>query len=303
MNDENKDQLNAEENESLAVDQMSDGLLPGQADDKVDAQEPVADESLEKAKKYGYKTKEQWVQEGRDPNKYKSPDEFLKFGETYDIVKSLKTELSHIRQELAETKKRKAEEAVRQARIELEKQLHQAKLTGDINTVEQLAQQRAQIEVQHQQQVAADAMQEQAKINMQFVERNKHWYNDSRPDLQEEAKVRANRILSEVPNISYAAAAMQVENEMKWAHPEINVPVAVPRTDTSPSRSNVNKTMMDSNPGKYDETRLLKSLTPDQVAEFNAVKAVVEGLNERHPNPRHKTTYTVKEYLDFANKK
>lgn len=292
MNENEKDdQLHAETEPSLDMNIQDNGV------ETVEEQQEPVSEVLQEVKKFGYKTKEEWIAEGRDPAKFKSPEDFKKFGETYDLVQSLKSELREIRnenKELLEYQKRQAEVAVKQARAELEKQMQLARQAGDVNQIEHLAEQKVRMEEMQRQEAAARVMQTQAQVNMQFVERNKHWYNESRPELQAEAQERATRIFRDNPSISYEAAAMQVESEMKWAHPEINVqPSHQPSAHISANKSNINKSAAELG-APNSETRELKSLTPDQRAEYLSVKKILES------NPKIK--YTVQDYLKAEEK-
>lgn len=284
--DQEKDNHQTQDDEaSLDLNTRDNELLDQEIPQEEEAVQ--VDETTEKAKKFGYKTKEQWEAEGKDPAKYKSPEQFVKYGEEYDLMNKIKSELSEVKtqnKELLEQYKRNAEEAVRKARIELENQLQIARQNKDVNAVEQLSIARAQYDNTQRQSLAEKAAREQADVNSKFMERNAHWFNDSRPDLQAEARQLGEQVFKDFPTIGFAEAANKVEERMKWNHPEIATPKPKAPMHIPSSQSNINKSAVGS-----QDTASLKSLTPEQQVEYKTVKALVE------TNPKIK--YTVQDYI------
>lgn len=259
-------------------------------------------EIVEEAKKFGHLDKDAWIAAGKDPNKWKSPDEFVQYGRQYKEFKDFISELKRQNAEqaskidlLIEDRKKSALESVQEARKQLEQQLKFAKDTGDIGAVEQLAQKQAQL-AQHQQQVEAQRrIDEINHIDRIFMERNSSWFNDARPDLKEKCKIVSQQIQAWYPGIPYAELAQRTEAQMRLEHPEINTMTStapLARPTVSMSNSNINKSVAGT--GASDEERLYKSLTPEERAEFNVVK-------NQLANSKLKIKFTIQDYINQSN--
>jgi len=300
------------QNNNEPTDETNNLITPEMTEDSTESLSPEIEsteeqqsppEVLDKAKKYGYKTKEQWVAEGKDPNKFKSPEEFTKFGDNWDALQSLRSELKAMRNEnasLIEYQKRAAENAVRIAREELAMKLQYAKQNGNVQAVENLTKQQVEMDIEVKQQAMDQIKRAQDDVNAQFIERNSYWYNDNHPDLQNEAQQRATRIFSVNPGISYEACALQVEQEMKWSHPDLGSArqVAKAPTHIPASRSNMNKA------NAVPETGM-RNLTPDQQEEYKEMKTVFERnhINDKARPGVPKYQYTVADYIKASTPK
>lgn len=293
MSNENEQQLNTEDTEALSTNDESNLLVDQQQEEIQQEQHVQTPEELEKAKKYGYiDNKEDWIKAGKDPEKFKDPKQFNEFGENYG--KSLKNELNELRKELHAERIRNTEESIRVAKAELERQLSYAKQNNDINAVENLARQQMELQNKQYQTNQEKVMQEQARANMDFVERNGHWFNDANPDLRIEATKIADEVfLRYQNNISYSDAAILVEGEMKRRHPEIVRNTNIPNPVISSNRSNINKSSIGSNTS--DDARGYKSLSAKQQQEYKIMKETFEKL---YPEDK----YTVNDYLDADSK-
>lgn len=283
MNNEEQKPFEAESEKSLDMnlkDEDSNNIVN-------DVQEQT--EEVEKAKQYGYiDSIEEWTKLGKDPKKFKKASEFNKFGEDY--AKSIKHELSQLRYELEQERKRNIEDSVRQAKQELANQLQIARAQNNHQAIEQLARESANLEAKHQQQQAQQLQLEQAEVNSKFIERNAHWYNDANPDLKDRAGQYAKEILARNPSISLYAAAMEVENRMKWEYPDRTTKLNnIPPPHISSSKSNINKSIATTDDGKA-----YKALSGDQKLEFDTMKLMMEKHGIKN--------YTVQDYLDADNK-
>lgn len=266
----------------------------GITEDSSEAEEPQENTEQE-AKKFGHLSKEDWIAQGRDPAKYKSPEEFVKYGNDYkevkDLIKSLKEENKTYTKQidiLVDAHKRSAESSVAQAKLELENQLKIAKEYGDVAAVERLTEQKIVNNIQAEQLQQQQLNDEKKKVDEIFVSRNKHWFNDSHLDLVEESKNISKEISSYYPNLSYAEHVRRIEERMKFEHPDL---VAVKETTSEPhigaTASGMAKSTANSSAGNNEE-RAFKALSPAQRAEFNTVRKLVE----RIPGVK----YTVSEY-------
>src|SRR6185437_1189387 len=271
------------------------------------AQEPVVQEVvqvdpyLEEAKKYGYKTKEELEAEGKSVKHLKSPQEFVEYGKSYSELQAIRAENAKIKAALEESlsyQRQQAEQAVKQAKYQLEAELQQAKIRGDVVEVEKLVQQKAGIEIKEQQnsiqQRAQQKAIEEAEANAAFIKNNNHWFNDSHPQLQSEAKRIGQEIFLKYPDLSYNDAASMVEHHMNRLYPETRPLDNTPATQISNTKSTYNKASYESTAAGGEE-RALKSLTPEQRSEYERVKSVML-------NPEVKKNYTVEKYLEAFNK-
>ena len=293
---DNNEQVNAEEDKSLNMNLVDEDSNNEPITPEV-SQEPAqeVDPYLEEATQYGYDPNYQ------GPNK-KSTKEFVQYGKNYqkESIKAIKDKLSKIEQqnqELIEERKRNALEAVRMAKDQLTQQMIQAKAHGDTTAVENLTVRKLQLEQQERAKIAERLARDEADANAQFVQRNSHWFNDSRPELKAEAVQLGQEVFKDMPNLSYAEAALRVENMMKWKHPEISVPQNVAPMHIPVNQSNVNKSVAQSSVNTND----IRSLTPDQQAEYKAAKAIVERGNERRTD-KQRISYTVSDYVKAINK-
>src|SRR5690348_11829111 len=97
MSDEREDQeLSNELDQELEQEEITSETT----EDSSEVQQEE-DPELGKAKQYGYLTKEQYIAKHGSEEGYKSPQEFNKFGESYEMIKSIKTKLDKTAQENA----------------------------------------------------------------------------------------------------------------------------------------------------------------------------------------------------------
>lgn len=295
MKDEIDQLFDDKENNQPMLD-MAPEILEEPALDQA-PQEQQIDSSEEKAKKYGHLSKEEWEAQGRDPNKWKSPEQFNKFGEEYsevkDMLKSYREQISKMStqiESLTDFNKRSAEEAVRQAREGLEQQIRQAKEFNDVVAIEQLTRQKTQMEFQEQQQKQQQEATARQEIDMGFLQRNSHWFNNENPQLVQKAQQVANEIAQYYPNINYAEQVRRIEERMKFEHPELsgNAPAQRP---IQQSRSAVNKSSIQQNTSGSDQ-QLYRNLSNDDKMEYQEVKKMLDA---------RKIPYTVSEFIQSKN--
>ncbi len=303
MNEENNsklEELKATVKDSSEVEDTESELE--NALERESEQEPEKDGYVEttevdkKAKTFGHVSKEDWERQGRDPNKWKSPEQFVEFGDSYSKLKphieTLKKEISKrdaaldtIIEHINEVKQK---EYLR-GKAEVEARLQQAKEMGDINAVENLTRHKTELEYQEQRTQQSTKLQQQQQAEAAFIERNRHWYNEQHIDLVQRAQQAAVEIQSFYPNSSYEEVTKKVEARMRFEYPDlVENGRNVSRPNVPQSRSNVTKSAMESMPDNDD--RIYRTLSADQKAEYNHVKRLVE----RVPGIK----YSLKEFVE-----
>lgn len=284
------------------------GHLEDELQKELDAEGVVSEEATtedssaeSEAKKFGHLSKEEWEAQGRDPSKYKSEEEFVKYGNEYkevkDLIKSLKEENKTYSKQidiLVDAHKRTAETAVQQARRELEAQLSAAKEYGDVASVEKLTQQKVTLDLQAAATQEKLLLDERTRIDQTFLDRNKHWFNQANPEMISKSQEVSNEIKQYYPNLSYAEHVRRIEERMKFEHPEIVIKEGNAAPHIRSSNSGVAKSTANSSTAGNSEERLLKGLSATERAEYNTVRKLVEKI------PGIK--YTVSEYVT-QNKK
>jgi hypothetical protein len=285
------DESNLDKEDSL-LDQQ-DEVVNEQTEEVSEPTETTAEaetqpvEIVEKAKKHGYLTKDQYVAKYGTEDGFKTPEQFNKFGESYDevkdILKGLKTKLEQREKEqealvkyIDNVRNREREAAKR----ELLQAMKQAEDEGDVNAIKDLAKMQAQQELEEKQQQVVSYHQEAQQALSAFQDRNKHWFNQEHPELVQRAHEIEKEILSgahamqygiPVPK-TYDQLSRQLEAAMKLEYPDI---VATPQRKSapviSPAQSSVNKTAPSTQPNK-----VFNSLSDDLKQVYQATKRIAE---------------------------
>lgn len=289
-----------DENESLdpKENDVFDQQIP---ESGVDQQQDIEPEVIEKASKHGHLSREDWIAQGRDPTKWKSPQEFVEFGDSYN---KLKPHLDMLKKEISKRDvaldaivnhindlKVKERESVRR---EYEAALANAKSMGDIQEVERLAQEKANYLIQQQQQQVQTVQQEQSRVEQDFLARNASWYNDQNPELMRETQRAVTEISQFYPNLSFAEVARKAEARVKYEHPELERQDRPVSPQIASNMSSVNKSMADTRSPSDD--RAFNTLSKPLKSEYEEIKHIVErtGLG---------LTYTKQEYIADLKRK
>lgn len=272
-----------EKDESLDFSEVRDDSTPPVEDVVDETVSEDAEEEVKTAKKYGHLSKEEYKAKYGSLEGYKTPTEFNQFGEWYKEVKELRKQMD----ESLKYQRDQVAAATREARKAIEEQLKQAKEFGDIDSVEKLTEQRYEFDARQQQEQLRSVKAEQDAADAEFLENNRHWFNESRQDLVAEAK-EYDQLISEVyPTISYREKLKRIEKKMRVDHPEL-FPNKIVRPQMSASQSGVNKSAAESTES-YQEDKALSRLDPMDRAEFTALNDMLK----RRGYP----TYTLKEYV------
>lgn len=274
--------------------------LPEEPEDEEEPEEGGRDiEVVEQAKKYGHLDKEEWVAQGRNPEDWKSPEEFHQTGKILEQVYSLKKKVDQRDREiqaLVDYQQRTSQREYDKAKQELEQRLAIAKDDMDVEGVARYSQDLVRIQDTQAQSQAQQWQQAQKSAQDAFLERNQHWFNDRNPDLKERAIAIDKELKDAYPNATYEQLAQKIETRMQYDYPERvlggnsgskrPVPVA-----SSPSQSSVNKSAV--NKGASGK-KAFQSLSQDHKDTYNATKRIVESMGNRE--------YTYDEFISQLKK-
>jgi hypothetical protein len=237
-------------------------------------------EVVESAKKYGHLSKEEWVAQGRDPDKYKTPGEFYKTGKVIEQLYTLKNKVDQRDREiqaLIDYQQRTSQREYERAKQELEARLAASKDDMDVERVAQYSKElgRLQDNEQNAQVQRQQSMQHQAQ--QAFIERNQHWFNDRNPDLKARAIEIDNELKSIYPNATYEELAQKIETRMQYDYPERVIGGARgSRPAVSPGNSSVNKTAVN----KSSDKRVFQGLSQELKDTYSAHKRIRASMGE-----------------------
>ena len=280
------DQIESNQNEEL-LDQIHS--------EEIAVEPPQAVEenpTVQKAKQYGHVSREDWIAQGKDPDDWKSPKEFVRTGEILDQLYSLRKEISQRDNEiqsLVDYNRRVSEREYERAKQELHAQLQNAKNYDDVESVEHLTRQIGNLEYQEQQERLQSLNNLRQNVMSQFMARNGHWYNNQHPELVQKAQMIGNELKQYYPNLPIEEAARRIEERMKLEHPEIAVSnPAVPKPVLSSSNSALNQSASVAKGGSAEA--IFNRLPKDLKDVYHSSKRTLEKI----PG----VTYTINEYID-----
>ncbi len=273
--------------------------IPEEPDDPEDPEEDAEendksqDEVVERAKKYGHLSKEDWVAQGRDPNQWKSPEEFDKTGKVIEQLYSLKKKVDQRDREiqaLVDYQQRTSQREYERAKQDLEQRLASSKDDMDMEGVAHYTKELVRLQdneahTQHQQ-----LQQSQHEAQQRFIERNQHWFNDRNPDLKQRAIEIDNEIKSIYPNATYDELAQKIETRMQYDYPERVIGQTKARPAISSSHSSVNKSAVNTSSVK----RTFQGLSQDLKDTYSATKRIVESRGDKE--------YTVNDFISQLKK-
>jgi hypothetical protein len=279
-------EFSAENNESLDFSSPDSLDTPQQAAPVA----PVEDQEVQKAKKFGYLTEQEYRDKHGSLEGFKSPQQFNKFGEAYDEVKDVLKTLrdQNIKKDkiidmFVEQQKQTMEQSVTQARKQLEYQLRQAEELGDTAAIRQLSREQFNLEQQDAFRKQQQQAEESRKIDEAFIQRNGYWWNQPDGYLRQEAIDISNRIKETNPGMPYAQIVRNTEMEMRYIHPELNV-VPQNRPHISASQSNVNKI------AAQNSSDPSAQLSAADRAEFNTLQVLGSASGVK---------YTIKDFQEY----
>ncbi len=255
------------------------------------------------AKKYGHKSKEQWVAEGKDPALWKSEEEFVAYGESYKVMKptldALKAAIEKRDKELEKVLKyeeKRQEREKEKLREELRREIYLAKQQGNAEDIEKLTRQQVQMELSDEAEKVQKIQEYRNQVDTEFLDRNKHWFNDSYPDLKQKALYYSQEFVKYNPNMDYAELARNVEARMKLDHPELVGNVTKQAPIIPSSISSLNKSTMKSS--MENEDKIFNSLDEDTKALYPIWERITKnGVKDSTFKP------TKKEFITYLKKR
>jgi len=249
-------------------------------------------ELVERAKKYGHLSKEEWEAAGNDPAKYKTPEEFDKTGKVIEQLYSLKKKVDQRDREiqsLVEYQKRTSEREYERAKQELETRLADSKSDMDMEGVSHYTKELTRLQDSEQTSKAQQNQQAQQAAQTAFVERNQHWFNDRNPDLKNRAIEIDNELKRIYPNASYEELAQKIETRMQYDYPE-RVMGGTSRARPSVAASSVNKTAIQASSVK----RTFQGLSQELKDTYSATKRIIESGRDKE--------YTMNDFINQLKK-
>lgn len=277
---EREDLISAEDAvEEVREDQvLEDPVQEDQVEEQVSS---VEDEVVLRAKKFGHISKEDWEAQGRNPDEWKSPEEFDKTGKILDQLYSLRKKLDQRDKEiqaLVDYQQRTSQREYEKAKQELEQRLRASKDDMDMAGVEHYTKELTRLQDMEHQNQAQRTQQDQQEALGRFMERNKHWFNNQNPDLMQRASVIDQELKSIYPNASYDELAQKIEARMSYEYPDRVGGTARPRPAMSHSQSSINKTVA----SKSSVTKAFKELSQELKDTYNATKRIIESTGREY---------------------
>jgi len=231
------------------IDEIVEEEIIEEVLEEPEGEEPEGSEELEvveRAKKFGHLSKEEWIAQGRDPDKYKTPEEFDKTGKVIEQLYTLKKKVDQRDKEienLIKYQERTAQREFERAKQELEQRLNHSKNDMDMDGVAHYTRELTRLQDNEQNSQVQQRQQAQQSAQQAFIERNQHWFNDRNPDLKARAIEIDNEIKSIYPNATFEELAQKIETRMQYDYPERVLSGARnSRPSLSPTQSAVNKT-------------------------------------------------------------
>jgi hypothetical protein len=262
---------------------------------EVDNEESLEDqEVVERAKKYGHLSKEEWVAQGKDPSQWKSPKDFDKTGKVIEQLYSLKKKVDQRDREiqsLVEYQARTSQREYERAKQDLEQRLTQSKNDFNMEAVSHYTKEITKLESMEQSSKVQHQQQAQKSAQERFIERNAHWFNDRNVDLKNRAIEIDNELKNIYPNATYDELAQKIEARMQYEHPERVLGKSKgERPNISSSQSSVNKTSVN----KSSINRTFQGLSQDLKDTYSATKRIVESNGDRE--------YTQSDFIERLKK-
>jgi hypothetical protein len=258
-------------------------------------QHEVEESTEQRAKKFGHLSKEEWESQGKDPKDWKTPEEFDRTGKLIDEVYALRKKIERREDEISNLvvfNQRVAERERAKALQELQARLVTAKQYADVEGVE--AATKDLQDYQNQQAYEQRQQQEYSrqKVLTEFQERNAHWYNASRPDLQARAVEIDNQLRQLYPHLTFAERALKIEERVNYEHPELTKdappPSRIEARPLSSAGSAINKAVSTARPSVQNTFNKLN-------AELKEMYYTTKRVTERVPGVK----YTIDDYVTY----
>ena len=246
MSEEERDDLITAEDavEEVLQEETEQEEVEEEVSEEEVEEKPSDPEAVARAKKYGHLDKEEWVAMGRNPDDWKSPEEFDKTGKVIEQLYTLKKKVDQRDREiqaLIDYQQRTSQREYERAKQDLEARLAAAEDDLDVKAVSHYTKELTRLEDMETQ--SQNQSQQTARQSAQeaFIERNQHWFNDRNPDLKQRAIEIDNELKEVFPNATFEQLAEKIEKRMSYEHPERVLSQVKARPVVSSSQSSVNK--------------------------------------------------------------
>lgn len=277
-----EDLITAEE----AVEEVQNEEVTGEVNGEVTGEvEEEKDEIVERAKKYGHLSKEDWVAQGRDPKQWKSPEEFDKTGRILEQLYALKSKVDQRDREikaLVDYQQRTSQREYERAKEELQNRLAASKDDMDVEGVAHYTKELTRLEhIEQSNQVHNAAEQQQAALE-RFKDRNQHWFNDRNPDLvnravEIEEQIKADINAGVIKVNSLDDIGIMIEKRLSYEYPDRVLGARGQRPPTiSPGQSSVNKSAV----SKSSSKKVFQNLSQEHKDTFNVYKRMNPNITE-----------------------
>lgn len=266
------------EDEVLQEPEIQEEELQEEVHEEEEPEQEEDSEVVEKAKKYGHLSKEEWIKQGRDPAKYKTPQEFNKTGEVIEQVYSLKKKVDQRDREiqaLIDYQERTKQREYERAKQELEAQIAASKNNLDMEGIAHYTKELTRLE--DHENISRNHQRQQAQQDAQqrFIERNQNWFNDRNPDLKQRAIQIDNELKDIFPYATFDELAQKIETRMQYEYPE-RVMGGTKNVRPAVSNSSVNKTAVNT----ASAAKVFKGLSQDLKDTYSAYKRIKASMGQ-----------------------
>lgn len=280
-----EEELNEPEHEEPEVVEEDEPENNEESDNDESEQGSEEPEVVKRAKKYGHLSKKEWVEQGRDPNQWKSPEEFDKTGKILEQLYALRSKVDQRDREiesLVKYQERTSQREYERAKQELQQRLAASKDDMDMEGVAHYTKELTRLEHIEQNNVVQQSQNHQLEAIERFKERNQHWYNEKNLDLMNRAVEIDNEIKADIQRgvikvNSLDDIAYMIEKRISYEHPErvlgnrTQKPTSIPH-----SQSSVNKSAA----GKSSTQKVFKGLSAEHRDTYNVYKRINPNITE-----------------------
>lgn len=259
----------------------------------VEKKEVIYSETEVSAMEQGWVPKKDWVDQGGDPDEWRTAKEFNDRTSLYKTIHSTRRDLKQTQSALTALQKHHQfvfENAYQKAMTDLKREKRAAIRSEDFEKLEQVEDEMEQLQEQHQQE-KQEIQQQQAQVNQSqaphpdFVEWQNHnmWY-DNDPDLREFADAKGLIYINKNPGVTPAQVLTHVENAVKKHFPtKFGTRKAAPNAVVGVDRSSKSGTTQMNDDIELDEMErsIMKTFVDSNVMtekEYKAELKKVKGL-------------------------
>lgn len=246
---------------------------------------PKPAEVVQKAKKYGHLSRDEYMAKYGTMDGYKDEETFNKFGDSYsevkDILKGMNKKIEAREKEnealvhyISNVKERER----KAARDELTKALKEAAMMGDVNAVQDLTREQTKLDYQDAQEAASKTVQTIQQFENEFRERNPWYEKDAemtRRSIEIDEEIRSGKYDYLYPKPqTYVQLSRQIELVMKQEYPDrVN---GYSSNRSAPTVSSAQSGVAKNSKSVDDSVSTFRGLDEEHKAIYNATKRMLE---------------------------